>query len=108
MGESGDRGARRRARRDAARLAQVQSFDSTIAIAFESTETPDCAGSGEAAFFGIRSRRRSAARTNEVPTMELSTLSYNSKRGWSEKFPALDSDHTLLLVFGAPSFGDDG
>ncbi len=38
--------------------------------------------------------------------MNLSTLSYEKTRGWSvTPFPDSDSEHTLVLVFGAPEYG---
>ncbi len=40
--------------------------------------------------------------------MQLETLAYSSARGWSvTPFPALDSERTLVLVFGAPRFAED-
>ena len=37
--------------------------------------------------------------------MKLQTFTYSSSGGWSRPdFPALDSEHTLVLVFGASSF----
>ena len=34
--------------------------------------------------------------------MKLETFSYDPKRGWSVRpFPALDSERTLVIVFGA-------
>lgn len=38
--------------------------------------------------------------------MELSTLSYSDRAGWSSPMPDLDSPQTLVLVFGASSFVD--
>lgn len=40
--------------------------------------------------------------------MQLSTIQYDGKRGWSchNEFPKLDSKETLILVFGAPEFKD--
>lgn len=38
--------------------------------------------------------------------MELATLTYSDSK-WSEPFPALDSKHTLVVVFGAPEFVHD-
>jgi hypothetical protein len=39
--------------------------------------------------------------------MKLETFTYNKPSGWSVgSFPSLDSDQTLVLVFGAPSFRD--
>jgi hypothetical protein len=40
--------------------------------------------------------------------LKLKTLAYTSDKGWSVRpFPALDSERTLLVVFGAPRFLDD-
>lgn len=40
--------------------------------------------------------------------MKLSTFSFDHSNGWSVKtFPALDSEQTLIFVFGAPEFIDD-
>lgn len=38
--------------------------------------------------------------------MEIQTVIYNEKihHGWSEKFPHLDSEKTLILVFASPDF----
>jgi hypothetical protein len=37
--------------------------------------------------------------------MQLETFQYNKDKGWSvEKFPDLDSEHTLILIFSAPEF----
>lgn len=39
--------------------------------------------------------------------MKLDTFTYHPSEGWSqERFPELDSDQTLVVVFGAPSFFD--
>src|SRR5689334_3837727 len=39
--------------------------------------------------------------------MKVHSLSYTAKSGWSVKpLPALDSERTLVLVFGAPEFMD--
>ncbi len=37
--------------------------------------------------------------------MKLSTVSYEKTKDWSTPFPEWDSEHTLVLVFGAPEFG---
>lgn len=40
--------------------------------------------------------------------MQLETLVYSAASGWSAKsFPQLDSERTLVLVFGAPRFASD-
>lgn len=39
--------------------------------------------------------------------MEVRTLSFNRDRGWSDEFPAWDSEQTLVLVFGAACYLDD-
>lgn len=40
--------------------------------------------------------------------MQLETITYFVSAGWSARpFPALDSEQTLVIVFGAPSFADD-
>lgn len=40
--------------------------------------------------------------------MQLESFTYSRAAGWSVRpFPALDSDHTLVLVFGAAAFADD-
>lgn len=40
--------------------------------------------------------------------MKLQTFRYDRERGWScPSFPALDSDRTLVVVFGASEFADD-
>jgi hypothetical protein len=40
--------------------------------------------------------------------MQLETFTYTIQKGWSiEKFPDLDSDNTLILIFAAPEFIDD-
>ena len=39
--------------------------------------------------------------------MELSTFSYSASSGWSDDLPALDSERTLVVAFGAPGFGAD-
>lgn len=39
--------------------------------------------------------------------MELQTLKYTKKTGWSEQFKNLDSENTLILVFAAPEFIDN-
>lgn len=38
--------------------------------------------------------------------MQLETLSYVAGEGWSAALPALDSDRTLVVAFGAPRFGE--
>lgn len=39
--------------------------------------------------------------------MDISTFSYDQQTGWSEgSLPALDSERTLVLAFGAPGFMD--
>ena len=39
--------------------------------------------------------------------MKLQTFSYSGKSGWScDTFPPLDSEQTLVIVFGAPGFFD--
>ena len=41
--------------------------------------------------------------------MKLQTFTHSKKQGWSvAQFPALDSNQTLVLVFGAPSYRDAG
>ncbi|MCI0652274.1 MAG: FIST C-terminal domain-containing protein [Planctomycetes bacterium] len=41
--------------------------------------------------------------------MQVETFSYDPHNGWSvPQFPALDSDRTLVLVFGASSFAEHG
>lgn len=40
--------------------------------------------------------------------MRAATLRYTGEGGWDEGFPALDSETTLLVVFGAPELGVDG
>src|SRR5258705_7901087 len=39
--------------------------------------------------------------------MKLETLKYAHARWAPDKFPALDSDNTLVVAFGAPSFRDN-
>jgi hypothetical protein len=40
--------------------------------------------------------------------MQLETLTYDRKSGWSIRpFPALDSEQTLIAVFGAPAYRED-
>lgn len=40
--------------------------------------------------------------------MQLETLNYTRDGGWSTRpFPSLDSEQTLVVVFGAPAFGTD-
>jgi len=39
--------------------------------------------------------------------MKLETFAYNKSKWSVEKFPALDSPQTLVIVFGAPAFVDD-
>ncbi len=40
--------------------------------------------------------------------MRLETFQFQQGRGWSvDPFPAIDSDNTLVIVFGAPSLADD-
>ncbi len=42
------------------------------------------------------------------PRLKLETLAYTIDEGWSVRpFPALDSERTLLVVFGAPRYVDD-
>jgi len=36
--------------------------------------------------------------------MKLSTLRYSASKGWEAPFPALDSQQTLVIVFGSPKF----
>lgn len=36
--------------------------------------------------------------------MDLETFSFSKTDGWSQDFPAIDSDQTLLVAFGAPAF----
>lgn len=39
--------------------------------------------------------------------MEIETFQYRANQGWSKSFsPKMDSENTLILVFGAPSFID--
>jgi len=38
--------------------------------------------------------------------MHVETISFQTGTGWSAPFPSMDSDQTLVLVFGAPSFVD--
>src|SRR5690606_30832776 len=45
--------------------------------------------------------------TNFGANMQLETLSYTSAKGWSKAFPKLDSDKTLILVFGSPHYRND-
>lgn len=35
--------------------------------------------------------------------MNIKTISYDKKQGWSDDFPPMDSKQTLVLAFGAPS-----
>jgi hypothetical protein len=37
--------------------------------------------------------------------LQLETLTYTARGGWSARFPELDSPRTLVIVFGAPCFG---
>ncbi len=39
--------------------------------------------------------------------MQLETVTFSRSGGWSKPFPALDSEQSLVLVFGASSFADD-
>lgn len=39
--------------------------------------------------------------------MELNTLAFTARQGWSAPFPELDSGATLVLAFGASAFMDD-
>jgi hypothetical protein len=39
--------------------------------------------------------------------MDLKTLAFTPRQGWSEPFPPLDSPTTLVLAFGASAFMDD-
>ncbi|HVS18828.1 MAG TPA: FIST N-terminal domain-containing protein [Planctomycetota bacterium] len=40
--------------------------------------------------------------------MQLETLTFTRDKGWSIRpFPALDSEQTLVVVFGAPAYGAD-
>lgn len=40
--------------------------------------------------------------------MRLTTFSYDEERGWSlERFPALDSPQSLVIIFGASEFRDE-
>ncbi|MBI3131760.1 MAG: FIST C-terminal domain-containing protein [Acidobacteria bacterium] len=39
--------------------------------------------------------------------MELNTLAFTARQGWSAPFPDLDSSATLVLAFGASAFMDD-
>ena len=40
--------------------------------------------------------------------MQIETLTFSPATGWSaQPFPALDSERTLVVVFGAPSYADD-
>ena len=40
--------------------------------------------------------------------MKLETILYETGKGWSvEQFPPLDGPHTLILIFGTPSFIDN-
>lgn len=36
--------------------------------------------------------------------MEIRTFNYTQEQGWSDKFPALDSPKTLIIIFGAPEY----
>jgi hypothetical protein len=39
--------------------------------------------------------------------MKLETFSYSARSGWSvDRLPDLDSERTLVIIFGAPEFGD--
>jgi len=38
--------------------------------------------------------------------MQLETLSFEASTGWSQPLPPLDSEATLVITFGDPSFGD--
>ncbi len=41
--------------------------------------------------------------------MKLETFTHSKKQGWSvRQFPTLDSDQTLVLVFGAKFYSDSG
>jgi hypothetical protein len=43
----------------------------------------------------------------EIRFMKLETFTHSKKQGWSvRQFPALDSDQTLVLVFGAKFYCD--
>ena len=39
--------------------------------------------------------------------MKTKTLIYKKDKGWSSAFPELDSKHTLILIFGSPSYIND-
>lgn len=39
--------------------------------------------------------------------MQLETVTYDRDAGWSQPLPALDSEHTLVLVFGGACYADD-
>jgi hypothetical protein len=45
--------------------------------------------------------------TGKFIDVQLATLSYSVTDGWSDDLPGLDSDHTLVVAFGAPGFGAD-
>lgn len=38
--------------------------------------------------------------------MKLQTIMFQKNKGWSSTFPQLDSEQTLILIFGAPEFID--
>ncbi len=38
--------------------------------------------------------------------MKLQTMMFQKNKGWSNPFPQLDSEQTLVLIFGAPEFID--
>ncbi|MFO0723498.1 MAG: FIST N-terminal domain-containing protein [Myxococcota bacterium] len=40
--------------------------------------------------------------------MKLESLQYSAKSGWSAPFPPLDSEQTLVVVFGAPEMASQG
>ena len=40
--------------------------------------------------------------------MQLDSLAFRPDTGWSAPFPPLDSERTLVVAFGAPSFRDGG
>lgn len=39
--------------------------------------------------------------------MKIKTLQYHADKGWSESFPELDSDKTIIIAFAAPEFAND-